>query len=86
MLVLSRQVNESIIIGDGIEITVVDVKGDKVRLGISAPPHVAIHRKEVYTAIKTENLAAAQSGSGDLDEVARLLEKKRRDKDEKPPA
>lgn len=84
MLVLSRQVNESIIIGDGIEITVVDIKGDKVRLGISAPGNIAIHRKEVYAAIKSENVAAAQSGAGDLDEVSRLLDKKRRDKDGKP--
>ncbi|MCA9292857.1 MAG: carbon storage regulator CsrA [Phycisphaerales bacterium] len=60
MLVLSRQRDETIMIGDEIEITVVDVRGDKVRLGISAPPRVAVHRKEVYEAIRSENERAAQ--------------------------
>ncbi len=59
MLVLSRQRDETIMIGDEIEITVVDIRGDKVRLGISAPHSVPVHRKEVYEAIKRENLAAA---------------------------
>ena len=58
MLVLSRQRDESIKIGDEIEITVVDIRGEKVRLGINAPSHVAIHRKEVYEAIKRESQAA----------------------------
>lgn len=60
MLVLSRQRDEVISIGDDIEITVVDIRGDKVRLGISAPKEVAVHRKEVFEAIKRENRAAAQ--------------------------
>ncbi len=55
MLVLSRQRDESIIIGDDIEITVVDIRGEKVRLGINAPHHVPVHRKEVYEAILREN-------------------------------
>jgi carbon storage regulator len=59
MLVLSRQRDETIVIGDDIEITVVDIRGEKVRLGINAPPHVAVHRKEVYDAIKREKQAAA---------------------------
>ncbi len=59
MLVLSRQRDETIMIGDEIEITVVDIRGEKVRLGINAPPHIPVHRKEVYEAIKRE----AQSGS-----------------------
>lgn len=54
MLVLSRQQEESIMIGDDIEITVVDLRGDKVRLGISAPKHVAVHRKEVYDSVQKE--------------------------------
>ena len=54
MLVLSRQRDETIMIGDEIEITVVDIKGDKVRLGINAPTRIAVHRKEVYVAIKAE--------------------------------
>ncbi|MDP6046072.1 MAG: carbon storage regulator CsrA [Phycisphaerae bacterium] len=52
MLVLSRQRDQSIIIGDNIEITVVDIRGEKVRLGISAPPHIPVHRKEIYDSIK----------------------------------
>jgi carbon storage regulator len=52
MLVLSRQKDESIIIGDDIQVTIVDVRGDKVRVGITAPSSVTVHRKEVYFAIK----------------------------------
>ena len=55
MLVLSRQKNETIMIGDDIEITVVDIRGDKIRLGIVAPREVSVHRKEVYDAIQREN-------------------------------
>jgi len=63
MLVLSRQRDESIIIGDDIEITIVDIRGEKVRLGINAPPHVPVHRKEVYEAIKREQQASGKEGS-----------------------
>jgi carbon storage regulator len=58
MLVLSRQKDESIMIGDDVEITIVDVRGDKVRLGITAPKHIAVHRKEVYEAIQREKREA----------------------------
>jgi carbon storage regulator len=58
MLVLSRQRDETIVIGDNIEITVVDIRGDNVRLGISGPKEVPIHRKEVWEAIKTQQLAS----------------------------
>ena len=54
MLVLSRQREETIIIGDSIRITIVEVRGDKVRIGIDAPKDVAVHRQEVYDAIKRE--------------------------------
>jgi carbon storage regulator len=54
MLVLSRQKDESIMIGDNIKITIVDVRGDKVRLGITAPKEVPVHRIEVYEAIQRE--------------------------------
>ena len=60
MLVLSRTRDETIMIGDDIEITVVDVRGDKVRIGINAPIHIAVHRKEVYDAIQRENRLASQ--------------------------
>lgn len=55
MLVLSRQRDESIIIGDNIKITIVDIRGDKVRLGIEAPTEIPVHRQEVYEAIQREN-------------------------------
>ena len=54
MLVLSRHRDESIIIGDDIVITVVDIRGDKVRLGIQAPTHIPVHRQEIYEAIQRE--------------------------------
>jgi len=60
MLVLSRQRDESIVIGDNVIITIVDVRGDRVRLGIEAPREVSVHRREVYDAIQRENLQAAQ--------------------------
>ena len=66
MLVLSREKDETIIIGDDIEITVVDIRGDKVRLGVSAPKSISVHRKEVYDAIRRENREAAQVKPEDL--------------------
>ena len=54
MLVLSRQKDESIIIGDDVEVVIVDVRGDKVRLGINAPREISVHRKEIYEAIQRE--------------------------------
>jgi carbon storage regulator len=69
MLVLSRQRDQTIMIGDDIEITVVDIRGDKVRLGINAPQHIAVHRKEVYEAIKRENRAASGMKPEDMTNV-----------------
>lgn len=66
MLVLSRQRDETIMIGDDIEITVVDIRGDKVRLGINAPRTIQVHRKEVYEAIRRENAEAAMIQIDDL--------------------
>jgi carbon storage regulator len=60
MLVLSRQRDESIMIGDNIVITIVDIRGDKVRLGIDAPTEIPVHRQEVYEAIQRENLRASK--------------------------
>jgi carbon storage regulator len=60
MLVLSRQRDESIMIGDNIVITIVDIRGDKVRLGINAPAEIPVHRQEVYDAIQRENLRASR--------------------------
>jgi carbon storage regulator len=69
MLVLSRQRDETIMIGDDVEITVVDIRGDKVRLGITAPRHIQVHRKEVYEAIKRENQQAAGLKPQDVSEA-----------------
>jgi len=54
MLVLSRNKNESIMIGDDVEVLIVDIKGDKVRLGITAPKHIPVHRREIYDRILRE--------------------------------
>jgi carbon storage regulator len=59
MLVLSRQRDESIIIGDNIVVTIVDIRGDKVRLGINAPSEIPVHRREIHEAILRENQRAA---------------------------
>jgi len=63
MLVLSRQKDESIMIGDEVEITIVDVRGDKVRLGITAPKSIPVHRREIYDAIQREK---AQKDEGQV--------------------
>ena len=70
MLVLSRQRDETIMIGDDVEVTIVDIRGDKVRLGITAPSAIPVHRKEVYEAIKRENRAAADIRPEDIVETA----------------
>lgn len=61
MLVLSRHRDESIIIGNNIVVTIVDIRGDKVRLGIDAPTEIPVHRREVYEAIQRENQRASQA-------------------------
>ena len=71
MLVLSRTRDETIMIGDEIEITVVDVRGDKVRLGVNAPTSIPVHRKEVYEAIKRENSDASRLRP---DEMTKVME------------
>ncbi len=65
MLALSRRANESIVIGNDIEITVLEVKGDQVKIGISAPKSVPIYRKEIYLQIKEENKEAVESTATD---------------------
>jgi len=76
MLVLSRQRDQTIMIGDNIEITIVDIRGDKVRLGINAPGDVPVHRKEVYEAIKRENRAAANVRPEDIAKAADVEKQK----------
>ena len=76
MLVLSRQRDETIMIGDDVEITIVDIRGDKVRLGINAPAHIAVHRKEVYESILREKQAAGKIEPGKPPAVESLANRK----------
>ena len=73
MLVLSRKINSSIMIGDEIEVVVVEIKGDQVKLGIKAPRDIAVHRSEVYEDIQKQNKAAATSNLSDLDALGALI-------------
>src|ERR1700722_15041184 len=66
MLVLTRQRDDSIMIGEEIEVKIVDIRGDKVRLGITAPRKVAVHRKEIYEQIRQANEEAARVQPEDL--------------------
>ena len=86
MLVLSRKTNESIMIGDNVEIKIVEVKGEYVKLGITAPRSIAVHRKEIYEAIKRENEQAAQTKHVDeqkVEEKLKEMKEKEKDKDNK---
>ena len=65
MLVLSRHRDESIMIGDDVVVTIVDIRGDKVRLGIDAPQDIPVHRREVYEAIQRENQRASHLKAND---------------------
>jgi carbon storage regulator len=69
MLVLTRKLKEAIQIGDDIEITVLAISGDQVKLGINAPKHVEIHRKEIYLAIQNENNEASLASKTSLQEL-----------------
>lgn len=85
MLVLSRQRDETIMIGDDIEVTVVDIRGDKVRLGINAPKEIGVHRKEVYDAIKRENKVAAEVKPEDLSPLGKIGPAKNQRPSSQPP-
>lgn len=61
MLILARRLNEKIVIGDEIRVSVVDIRGDQVKLGIEAPRAVKVYRQEVYDAIQSENVEASKS-------------------------
>jgi carbon storage regulator len=69
MLVLTRKKDQSIVINDNIEITVLDIQGDQVRIGINAPRSVSIHRKEVYMEIQQENKTASQVGNVSFEDI-----------------
>lgn len=68
MLVLTRKVHQSIVIGDEIEVVVLEVRGEQVRLGIRAPKNVAVHRKEIYEQIQVENKESSEVRPEDLPE------------------
>ncbi|MCA0360316.1 MAG: carbon storage regulator CsrA [Armatimonadetes bacterium] len=69
MLVLTRKVNQSIIIGNDIEVVVLEVRGEQVRIGIKAPKDVAVHRQEIFVQIRDENQAAAGTDLGDVPDL-----------------
>ncbi len=71
MLALSRKKNEAIVINNNIEITVLDIRGDQIKLGIAAPKEIPIYRKEVYIQIQNENKQSTDLAS--LDELKKLL-------------
>jgi carbon storage regulator len=73
MLILARRIGECIMVGNQVEISVVDIKGDQVKLGITAPPQVKVYRREVYAAIQEENRAAASAAPESLPEIDELL-------------
>lgn len=77
MLVLARKINESIMIGDDIEVVIIDIKGDQVKLGIKAPKQVSVHRKEIYEEIQRENIAATKTefNPSMLKDISEYLEK-----------
>ena len=70
MLVLSRKKDESVIIGDTIVLTVIEIRGDKVRLGIEAPKDISVHRREVYEAIQAQNAAGPHAQPAGRDREA----------------
>lgn len=72
MLALSRKVNESLMLGNDIEITILEIKGDQVKIGINAPKAVPIYRKEIYLQIQESNKEAAQ-GIASVEELMKLL-------------
>lgn len=75
MLVLTRKVNQSIVIGDEIEVVVLEVRGEQVRVGVRAPKSITVHRKEVYEQIRQENLNAASASADDLSNLQTRLAK-----------
>jgi carbon storage regulator len=74
MLVLTRKTNQSIMIGDDVEVSVLAVSRDKIRLGITAPRDVPVFRKEVYLSIKEEQVAAEKGATDPTDQVSKALD------------
>ncbi|MBU8771532.1 carbon storage regulator CsrA [Cytobacillus oceanisediminis] len=76
MLVLTRRLEESIMIGDDIEISILSIEGDQVKIGISAPKNVDIHRKEIYLSIQQENSSATQTEASAIESLNSFFKKK----------
>ncbi len=75
MLVLTRKKQESLVIGTDVEVVVLDVRGEVVKLGIKAPASIPVYRKEIFEQIRNENLASARSEIS-LEEISHLLNKR----------
>ena len=73
MLILTRKLGEKINIGDDITVTLIEIKGTQVKLGIEAPRHIEIHRQEVYERIREENLSSTDINGSDLSKAADLF-------------
>ncbi len=75
MLILSRKTDQSIKIGDDITITIIEIHGDQVKIGVEAPRSVKVFRQEVFNAIKTENTAAASVNTAKIEGLSKILGK-----------
>ena len=78
MLVLKRKLDESIMIGDGIEVKVLDIKGEHVKLGITAPLSISVHRKEVYLAIQAENRASTDISDINIAHINKIMKEQKK--------
>ena len=83
MLILTRKLNETIMIGDKIEISVIEIKGDHIKLGINAPQNIKVYRQEVYKAIQQENIEASQAKPGILPTLDNLLDDAKKESNKK---
>jgi carbon storage regulator len=79
MLILTRKLGETITIGDDIKITLIDIKGKSIRLGIEAPAHVTVHRQEIYLAIQEQNMRAASIEDLTIEDIEKHFQEKRHD-------
>ena len=78
MLVLTRKLGESIVIGNNVRVTILEMQGKQIRLGIEAPPEISVHRGEVYERIEAENRLAAETAHRDLKELTAAWKKGKR--------